>query len=173
MLARMKSYREASGFTILEILVVVAVISVIASTIILNTNFKRPDNEIKQHASRLSQSIKLLLQEAILDDRNFALSLQPKVFLILEYNGQEWLPSEDTFLKQLPQEHEYQDQVIVDNALVPIEKTDKPKPHILILSSGEISVFEWQIEDPDNGLKMKLTSNMLGDILVEGPVEVL
>jgi len=173
MQAVMKSYRSRSGFTILEILVVVAVISIIASTIILNTSLKRPDNELKEHASRLSLSIKLLLQEAILDDRNFALSIQPKGFIILEYNGQEWLPSEDAFLQALPKEHEYQDQVIIDNTLVSIEKTDKPKPHILILSTGEMSVFEWQIADPVNTLKIKMTSNMLGDILVEGPVEVL
>lgn len=161
------------GFTILEILVVVAVISVIASTILLNTNLKRPDTELKQHASRLGKTVQLLLQEAILEDRNYALSLIPFSFVILEYNGEEWLPSEDRFIKSLPKIHTYRDELTVDNALIAIEKTDKPVPHILILASGEMSVFQWQIDDPQNNLQIRIESNMLGNITIEGPVESL
>ena len=111
------------------------------------------------------------MQEAILEDRNFALSLIPKGYLVLEYDGQEWIQSSDRFLMKLQKEHDYSDELIIDNNLVKIEKKDKAEPHILMLSSGEMSVFEWNIEDRKNNLSVKLNSTMLGKITMEGPVE--
>ncbi len=159
------------GFTIMEILVVVAVISIIASTILLNTNFHRPASELQKHASYLGKTLHLLIQEAILEDRNFALSVVPKGYLVLEYDGQEWIQSNDKFLLKLQKEHEYSDELIIDSNIVKIEKKDKLEPHILILSSGEMSVFEWNIEDKINNLRVKLNSTMLGKITMEGPVD--
>jgi len=52
-------------------------------------------------------------------------------------------------------------------------KKDKVEPHILMLSSGEMSVFEWNIEDRKNNLSVKLNSTMLGKITMEGPEESL
>lgn len=168
---QMKLTESSRGFTILEILVVVAVISIIASTILLNTNFKRPENDLKQHASMLGKTLQLLMQEAILDDRNYALSLLPESYLVLEYDGQEWLQSRDRFLVSLQKKHRYSDELIIDERIVIIEKTEKPVPHILILASGEMSVFQWDIEDRTNQLRVRLNSSMLGDIIIEGPAE--
>ena len=157
------------GFTILEILVVVAVISIIASTILLNTSFHRPATELKKHASNLGKTLQLLMQEAILEDRNFALSVVPKGYMVLEYEAQEWIQSADKFLLKLGKEHEYSDELMVDNNPVNIEKTEQPQPHILILASGEMSVFQWDIEDRENNLHIRLSSTMLGNITIEGP----
>lgn len=165
----MKLSSTNRGFTILEILVVVAVISIIASTILLNTSFHRPAAELKKHAGNLGKTLQLLMQEAILEDRNFALSVVPKGYFVLEYEGQEWLQSKDKFLLKLQKEHEYSDELMIDNNLVSIEKTKKPKPHILILGSGEMSVFQWDIEDRENHLTIRISSTMLGDITIEGP----
>jgi hypothetical protein len=111
------------------------------------------------------------MQEAILEDRNFAISVVPKGYLVLEYDGQEWIQSSDKFLLKLQKEHEYSDELIIDSNIVKIEKKDKLEPHILILSSGEMSVFEWNIEDKINNLRVKLNSTMLGKITMEGPLE--
>ncbi len=159
----------ARGFTILEILVVVGVISIIASTILLNFSFNRPESDLRDHAARVGKTLQLLMQEAILDDRNFALSLVPKGFLILEYNGEAWSLSEDEFLQGLVREHEYGDELIIDNKVVAIEKTTPPRPHILILSSGEMTPFQWEISDPDNHLVMRLQADLLGRVQMEGP----
>ncbi len=166
-----KLLRSKRGFTLLEILVVVSVISIIASTILLNTNFHRPLSDLKIHASNLGKTLQLLMQEAILEDRNFALSLEPESYMVLEYDGQEWVPSMDKFLLSLQKQHKYSDELIIDGDIISIKKSEKPEPHILILSSGEMSVFEWIIEDRENTLRVKLNSTMLGNITIEGPVE--
>lgn len=171
--AAVKSQQHSRGFTILEILVVVGVISVIASTILLNTNLSRPETEIKNHASTIGKTLQLLLQEAILEDKNYALSLVPDGYLILEYDGSEWLPSEDKYLLKLQKRHEFEDELIIDNSIISVEKTDKPLPHILMLASGEMSVFQWNIEDQENDLRIRINSSMLGKILIEGPAQSL
>lgn len=159
------------GFTILEILVVVAVISIIASTILLNTNFHRPQTELKNHAKSIGKTLQLLMQEAILEDRNYALSILPEAYLVLEFNGEEFLPSSDRFFVALQKKHGYSDELMIDRNLITIRKTDKPEPHILILASGEMTVFEWNILDRENRLKVRLSSSMLGSITIEGPSE--
>lgn len=157
------------GFTILEILVVVAVISIITSTILLNTNLSRPDEALKQHTSRVSKTLKLLMQEAILNDENFALSLIPGGYQVLEFSGEEFVPGEDKFLKKLASQYAYSDELIINNQMIKIEKKDKPDPHILILSSGEMTPFEWHIADRENELNTVIKANMLGEIVSEGP----
>lgn len=161
------------GFTILEILVVVAVISIIASTILLNTNLSRPDNELKKHASTAGKTLQLLMQEAIMGDHNYALSLMPGGYQVLEYDGNDWSLSKDPFFLSLQSEHEYYDELVIDQSIVKIEKTEKPQPHILILASGEMSVFEWNIEDRENNLRVRINSSMLGNIVIQGPAESL
>jgi general secretion pathway protein H len=160
------------GFTILEILVVVAVISIITSTILLNTNLSRPDEALKQHTSRVSKTLKMLMQEAILNDKNYALSLVPNGYLVLEFTGDKFEPSEDKFLKKLANQYSYTDELIINNQIVKIVKKGKdeePDPHILILSSGEMMPFEWHISDTENEINSVIKANMLGDISSEGP----
>ena len=163
--------RSDRGFTILEILVVVAVISIVASAILLNTRFHRPESDLKQHASLLGKTLQLLMQEAILNDRNFALSVIPEGYLVLEYNGETWVPTQDSFLIRLQKKHAYNDELLIDRKSIPIQNKEQPDPHILILASGEMTVFEWNITDQENQLQVKLTSSMLGSITREGPAE--
>ncbi|MBC8210680.1 MAG: prepilin-type N-terminal cleavage/methylation domain-containing protein [Gammaproteobacteria bacterium] len=164
---------QKRGFTILEMLVVVAVISIVASTILLNTSFNRPETEIKKHANLLGKTLQLLMQEAILEDRNFAISLIPEGYLVLEFDGEEFSPTKDTFLLGLQKKHGYSDELVIDRKIIVIEKKEKPDAHILILASGEMSIFEWNIADRENKLQVKLSSTMLGKITTEGPAESL
>lgn len=161
------------GFTILEILVVVAVISIIASTILLNTTLSRPETELKKHATILGKTLQLLMQEAILEDRNYALSLMPGGFQILEYDGNAWTASKDPYFLSLQKKHDFSDELVIDTNIIKIEKTEEPQPHILILASGEMTVFQWHIEDRENNLRVRINSGMLGNILIEGPAESL
>ena len=166
-------FARKRGFTILEMLVVVAVISIVASAILLNTSFNRPEKELKNHANLLGKTLQLLMQEAILEDRNFAISLIPDGYLVLEFDGEEFSPTTDNFLQGLQKKHTYSDELVIDRKIVTIEKKQKPDPHILILASGEMSVFEWNIADRENHLLVKLSSSMLGNITTEGPAKSL
>ncbi len=152
---------------------VIAVISIITSTILLNTRFNRPENLLKEHASMLARTMKLLLQEAILNDQNYALSVVPGGFKVLEFDGEGFTPSKQRFFTKLQKQHRYSDELVVDNNIVSIEDKQEPDPHILFLSSGEMSVIQWQIQDRENELNIQLNSSLLGSIQIEGPTQEL
>ena len=165
--------RRLRGFTILEILVVVAVISVIASTILLNTDLGDPQKELERHATDIGKTLTLLHQEAIINDRNFALSLRPGGYSVLQFDGSNWIASEDRFLKGLARNYAYEDELIIDNQIVNVEKPDEnsAEPHILVLASGEMTGFDWIIADRDSESKVRLRANMLGQISIEDESE--
>ena len=157
------------GFTILEILVVVAIIAIILSTILLNTRFSRPETSLKQHAQTIGKTLRLLFEEATLEDVNYALWLQPGRYQVLQYDGESWQPVRDRLFARLARKHDYEDRLIVDGQPVPIEASEEPKPQILILASGDVSSFEWRILDRRNGLMVLLQGDALGQLSIEGP----
>ncbi len=158
------------GFTILEILVVVAIIAIILSTILLNTRFSRPETQLQQHARMIGKTLRLLLDEATIEDVNYALWLQPGSYQVLQYDGESWLPVSGRLFKRLARKHDYEDRLIVDGRPAPVEASKKPKPQILILASGDTSSFEWRILDRRNGLMMLLRGDALGQLSIEGPM---
>ncbi len=160
---------RGQGFTLLEILVVVVVIAIILSTILLNTRFSRPETMLQQHARNIGKTLRVLLDEAQLEDVNYALSLQPGGYRVLLYDGESWLPLQDRLFKRLARKHAYEDELIVDGQPVSIAESDKPLPHILLLASGETSAFEWHIRDSRNGLEVAIKGDALGRIAIEGP----
>ncbi len=160
---------RARGFTILEILVVVAIIAIILSTILLTTRISRPETALQQHARNIGKTLRLLYDEAQLEDANYALWLQPGRFQVIQYDGESWLPLKDRLFKRLAREHPYQDELTVSGQPVPIEVSDKPQPHILILASGETTPFDWRIVDRRNRIWARLQGDGLGKVVTEGP----
>jgi len=50
-----------------------------------------------------------------------------------------------------------------------VEESD-PVPHILILSSGEMTPFEWQIRDSDARASITIFGDFLGNVLASDPL---
>ena len=151
----------------MEILVVVAIISLIASSILLNTSFNRPQDRLEAHTEKLAKTLTLLLQEAILNDANYALGLIPEGYLVLQYDGEEWGIPADRFLGSLKTTHSFDDELVIDQQLVAAAAADDPKPHILLLASGEMTPFEWAVRDRENELASTLRADLIGRIEID------
>ena len=59
--------------------------------------------------------------------------------------------------------------MIIENRLVDTSSKTTPEPHILILSSGEMTPFEWRIDDDRTQAGIVLQGNLLGSVLMTGP----
>ncbi len=151
----------------------IAVIGIITSSILLNTRIHRPDVLLKQHATTLAKTMKLLLQEAIMNDQNYALSLGSGGYQVLVFDGESFRPSDERFFASLQKQYDYEDELMVDDRIIAIDNKQTPEPHILFLSSGEMSVIEWNIQDRENQLRVRLNSSLLGKIQIEGPAQTL
>ncbi len=59
--------------------------------------------------------------------------------------------------------------LIIENQTIDISETTEPTPHILIESSGEMTPFEWHIEDKLTKSGIVLQGNLLGGVMMTGP----
>jgi len=78
---------RALGFTLWEILVVVIIVTISVSAILFSTSITRGSDDLKILGKDLSKTIRLLYQEAIFENKNFAISLNHQGFSVLEYDG--------------------------------------------------------------------------------------
>lgn len=160
----------ARGFTLFEILVVVIIVSITVSAVLLSTNLGSDSNDLKVLGKDLSKLIRLLYQEAIFENRNYAISLHHQGFKVLEYDGEDWVIADQSFFRKVKLSESQNSNLIVENYVVKAVDQADLTPHILILSSGEMSAFEWRIDDSDARASITIQGDLLGNILMTGPV---
>ncbi len=169
---RKRGFSRHRGFTLLEILVVVVIVVITVSAVVFSTTLGRGDNDLKLLGNDLSKLVHLIYQEAIFENQNFAISLYSQGFKVLEYNGEEWLITEQSFFKKIKLGENHESSLMVDNLDVELVEDEGTVPHILILASGEMSTFEWQIIDNDLNSKIILHGDLLGNVLMLGPLSL-
>ncbi len=158
------------GFTLFEILVVVIIVSITVSAILFSTGLRDDSSDLKGLGKDLSQLIRLLYQEAIFENRNYAISLNYKGFNILEYNGQDWVAADQSFFRKVKLSEFQSSDLTVENFVIQPVDQSSPIPHILILSSGEMSAFDWRIIDSESRASITIQGSLLGNVLMSGPV---
>jgi general secretion pathway protein H len=158
------------GFTLWEIIVVVIIVTISVSFILLSVSFTSGSDKLKVLGTDLGKTMRLLYQEAIFENRNYAISLHQQGFSVLEYDGEKWAESGQSFFRKVKLSESQQSQLIIEELVVKVVKTDDPVPHILILSSGEMTAFEWNIIDNNARASITISGDFLGNILVNDPV---
>jgi general secretion pathway protein H len=167
---RVVSIGTTKGFTLFEILVVVVIVTISVSAILLNTSFVGGSNDLKVLGNDLGKTIRLLYQEAIFENKNYAISIDQQGFKVLEYDGEAWVESNQRFFRKVKFNESQQSSLVIENQLVePVDESDLV-PHILILSSGEMTPFEWEIRDSDARASITLFGDFLGNVLTNDPV---
>jgi len=164
-----KSLGSAKGFTLFEVVVVVIIVTISVSAILFSTSFGSGSSDLKILGNDLGKTMRLLYQEAIFENKNFAISINHQGFKVLEYDGQDWAESQQLFFRKVKLSESQQSNLIIENLVVESVEQSDPVPHILILSSGEMTPFEWQIRDSDTKSSIIIFGDILGNILASDP----
>ena len=157
------------GFTLWELLIVVAIVAITLSMMQFSMGLGDENRELKRVGKDLGKLFHLLNQEAVFESRNFAISVQDKGFMVLEFDGGDWSAVNDSFFTRIKMSDSQRSQLLIEDLVVDISEKTEPLPHILILSSGEMTPFEWRIEDENSQFGIVLQGNMLGGVLMTGP----
>ena len=165
----LSSDHSQRGFTLWELLIVVAIVAITVSMVQLSVGLSDETRDLKKVGKSLGKLFRLLSQEAVFESRNFAISVQDKGFIVLEYNEGEWARSEQSFFKKIKMTESQRSELIMENQIIDISTKTQPEPHILILSSGEMTPFEWHISDRLTQSGIVLQGNILGGVLMTGP----
>ena len=145
------SSSRVKGFTLLELLIVIVIVSILFSYATLSIRTTSPEELIKEEAQRLHRLIQLALEEAVLKNTEYGIEFAQNGYRFLHYQGNQWQAIDDKLLRQreLPNEMEIElaveqlDIVIGESPASNDEEIDdekkKPKPQVFLLSSEEIT----------------------------------
>ncbi len=133
-----------SGFTLLEIMVVVLIIGVLLAMISLSVS-PNPRTKLRDEATRLATVMQTAQEEAILQGKLFAINIGENGYAFYEYGlgGMEAIAG-DEILKP----RELPENIRITEAVVDGPKVDK-KIWILLYPTGELTAFGITFSDQD------------------------
>jgi len=149
---RVQIPRRSSGFTLIEIMVVVAIIAIMVGAVVLRIDFQNTGTTMRDNAQRTQLLMELASDQAIYSRQQLGIRFHPDSyeFYILTGNESgegEWQILEDERLKfrEIPVEMEFRVDITglpivleeLEDELANVTDDDPIKPHVLFLSNGE------------------------------------
>ena len=136
--------KSARGFTLIELLVVLVILGALTGMAVLGSGMAAsPARQLNDEAERLAGLLRVLLDEAVLDNREYGVRFERQSYQVLRYEPQrgQWQELEDGSKV---------------HALTLPSRTGKgaakmPVPQLLILSSGELSPFRLRLSGRERG----------------------
>lgn len=180
----MSSPHRQSGFTLLEILVVVFIIGVLTGTAILSLGVLDDDRDVQREADRAVALFGLVLDEAMLQGREFGIEFTRAGYRFVEYDvlGDRWaeVPLDDLLRTHaLPEQMEF--QLFVEGQRIELADTpanftvdedddasrafgiEQYAPHVFVFSSGDMTPFELHLVRFSDNARIAFQIDLLGN----------
>lgn len=142
-------YPGAGGFTLLEILVVIVIISIVIS--FASMSFDTDPEKLDHEGKRLIALMKLASEEAIMNSREYRVVFTADSYAFAKLAGGEWRKFADGVFRARELPGEFSLDLTLGNEPVKLdmdngEKSKSPAA-IMFLSSGEVTPFELVIRN--------------------------
>jgi general secretion pathway protein H len=159
-----------SGFTLMEILVVLLLVGIIITMSTLSINTTGVARQVEEETIRFANLLDLASQEAILQAKEIGVSLQEEGYRFYVFDNQHWrLVKEDELLRP----HQFliglQVEVLIEEQQISLGRSDAEEavPSIILFSTGEITPFVILFKMAmDNTWQCKLSNAINGAIQV-------
>jgi general secretion pathway protein H len=146
---------RSSGFTLLEVLVVIVIIGIITSMAMVSTRVLGGDHEMDQEARRLVAVLTQAREDAMLEGRDVGVRVDARGYDFMHYEGrvEQWeLVSDDPLLRERTLPDGLEASLILESRVVrlpvraaPTER-DPPLPQVVLMASGDLVPFEVRLE---------------------------
>ena len=109
----MFSKRQARGFTLIEILVVIVIVGTVLSIVVLSTGIIPDDEEILVERTRITALLETVQDEAMMQGREFGLEIMTSAYRFVEFDPltRQWMevPDDELYrLRELPEGIEFE-----------------------------------------------------------------
>lgn len=142
---------RASGFTLLEVLVVLVIIGIVTAMAVVSTSVLGGDHEMDQEARRLQAVLAQAREESMLDGRDVGMRVDRQGYDFLRYNGRTaaWEPVVgDTLLRARELPGGLNASLRLEAREVELKPRAAPteeapgQPQIVVMASGDVVPFE-------------------------------
>jgi len=155
------SFRAGSGFTLIEILIVMVIVGILMAVAFLSFGILGDDRGLEKEARRLSSLIEVISEDAEIQGREFGLEFMLAGYRFVEHDPlvDQWFEvQDDDYMRQRDLDEGVEFELTIENhrvllhedAQVTEKDEDRPQrdltddylPHVLIFSSGDVTPFE-------------------------------
>ncbi|MDX1676317.1 type II secretion system minor pseudopilin GspH [Arsukibacterium sp.] len=175
MITTLSGRLRQTGFTLLEVMLVLLLIGLLATTVVLNFSGDSPEQRLNKETERFQQVFQFIAETAMLKQQEWGLVLNPGSYQFVYFDGEKWQLAEQikaateykladdiqlqleleglpgAELSLLSQLNWQDDDEVADSEQPPV------LPQVFMLSSGEISPFRLSFQLGDGPDKVSQT----------------
>ena len=159
--------RNSTGFTLLEMLIVVAMIGILAATVVLTFMGADREQTLKTEAQRLALTLELSRDETLQRNQTWGLFIQPDSYSFVSYDDAfgRWQPIE----RKPFEPHNLPEDITLSSASPaqpPASQdeqtgTAQEQPEAIVFSDGEVTPFEFILTPAWDSLPWRVHSDGL------------
>jgi general secretion pathway protein H len=175
-LAPARSGHRASGFTLLEVLVVIVIIGIITSMAMVSTRVLGGDHEMDQEAARLSAVLGQVREDAMMQGQDIGFRVDASGYDFLRYDSRNdrWLPvSDDPLLRERSLPAGLVTALVLESREVQLKPRNQGdaqqalSPQVVVQASGDLVPFEVVFRREGTEEVRRVTGTVEGAIQVQ------
>ncbi len=147
-IAKNRNVRSQRGFSLLELIVVIAMMAVLTGVIVPRLNFGGEKEQIKTETLRLAELMNRATEESIFKTKQIGIRFTDSdyQFLALDGDGREgkWVSYESKTFRTREWPDNFDVEVEISGVAIELESSEafkideKTRPHVMFLSNGEV-----------------------------------
>lgn len=156
----------SSGFTLIEIMIVVFIIGLITAAAVITFGGQSRDSQLDEEAERLAALLDYTREQAELQTRDYGFRtlLSGYQFVVFDPMTAEWkVQQEDDALRERRLPEGLVPSLVVEGRKVVLDsqwpKIDDHKPQIIIFGNGDITSFEWRLKRLGTGQEAVISTD--------------